>query len=111
MITQSLQWVAIETVKFPIYEGLSKLSKFFQEFEEKVFEPQRILDLDVALKATPTRWWETHKQMIHGWKQCKRLMMVHFGDSEVYHAGRYDGQNDPTHHLIECHIMDIVTQG
>ena len=50
-----------ETVEFPIYEGLPGLSDFFQEFEEKVFEPQRILALDVALKATPDRWWATHK--------------------------------------------------
>ena len=52
MITQSLQHVATNTIKFPIYEGLSGLSEFFQEFEENFFEPQRILDLDVALKAT-----------------------------------------------------------
>ena len=32
-------------------------------------------------------------------------MMVHFGDLEVYHAGRYDGWNDPTSHLIECYIL------
>ena len=53
MITQSLRHVAIETVELPTYEGLSGLSDFFQEFEEKVFEPQRILALDVSLKATP----------------------------------------------------------
>ena len=61
MITQSLRQVATETVEFPIYEGLSGLSEFFQEFEEKFFELQRILALDVALKATPARWWATHK--------------------------------------------------
>ena len=63
MITQSLRHVATETVELPIYEGLPGLLEFFQEFEEKFFEPQRILALDVALKAT--RWWETHNQMIH----------------------------------------------
>ena len=39
LITQSLHRVATETVEFPIYEGLPALSKFLQEFEEKVFEP------------------------------------------------------------------------
>ena len=31
--------------------------------------------------------------------------MVHFGDVEVYHAGRYDGRNDPASHLIECQTL------
>ena len=61
MITQSLQYVATETMEFPIYEGFLVLSELFQEFEENFFEPQRILALDVALKATLVRWWETHK--------------------------------------------------
>ena len=52
LITQSLHRVATETVEFPIYEGLPALSKFLQEFEEKVFEPKTVLALDVALKAT-----------------------------------------------------------
>ena len=68
LIAQSLRHVATETIELPIYEGLLGLSEFFQEFEEKVFEPQRILALDVALKATPTRWWETHKRRIHDWE-------------------------------------------
>ena len=29
-------------------------------------------------------------------------MTVHFGNAEGYHAGRYDGQNDPSGHLMEC---------
>ena len=65
LITQSLRHVVTKTVEFPIYEGLLGLSEFFQVFEQKLFEPQRTLALDVALKATPTQWWETHKQMIH----------------------------------------------
>ena len=105
LITQSLRHVVIETIELPIYEGLSGLSELFQEFKEKFFEPQRILALDVALKATPARWWVTHKQMIHDWEQCHRLMMVCFGDSEVYRARRYDGWNDPTGHLIKFHTL------
>ena len=68
LITQSLRYVATDTIEFPIYEGLPGLSQFFQEFEEKFFEPQRILALDVALKATPAQRWATHKQTIHDWE-------------------------------------------
>ena len=43
--------------------------------------------------------------MIHDWEQCHQLMMVRFGDIEVYHAGRYEGRNDPTSHLIGCQTL------
>ena len=61
MITQPLRHVTTEIIKFPIYEGLWELYGFLEEFEEKVFEPQCLLELGEALKATPTCWWVVHK--------------------------------------------------
>ena len=61
--------------------------------------------LEEELKATSTRWWATHKQTIHEWAQLRQFMMVHFGDSEIYHIGKYDGQSDPTSHLMECQAL------
>ena len=90
LITQSLRCVATKIVELPIYEALLVLPELLREFEKKVFEPQRILALDIALKATPARCWATHKQMIRDQEQCQRLMMVRFDNSEVYHAGRYN---------------------
>ena len=75
------------------------------EFEEKVLELQRLLALEEALNATPSRWWETHKKEITGWAQCLCLMIVHFGNAEAYHAGRYDGWNDSNIHLMECQTL------
>jgi hypothetical protein len=40
---------------------------------------QRLLALDITLKATPERWWGTHKETITYWYQCKRLMHIRFG--------------------------------
>ena len=37
---------------------------FLTKFEEKVIEPQCLLDLDFALKDTPTRWWVKPKNTI-----------------------------------------------
>ena len=31
--------------------------------------------------------------------------MVRFGDSEIYHDGRYDGKNHPTGHLMEFQAL------
>ena len=69
-----------KTIELPIYEGLPELSDFLIEFEDRVSEPQRLLDLEEALKATLARWWETHKKSIIGCSQCRRLMTVIFGD-------------------------------
>ena len=52
LITQSLRHVATEMVELTTYEGIPRICELFQEFEKKVLEPQRILVLDVALKAT-----------------------------------------------------------
>ena len=105
IITLSLRHVATEIVELPIYERILELSRFLKEFEVKVIEPQCLLALGEALKATLARWWEAHKEKIHEWAQCRRLMTVRFGDMEVYHTGRYDGQNDPCSHLRECHTL------
>ena len=46
------------------YEGIPNLTEFIDEFEDKVSDPHRLLVLEEALKATPARWWDTHKKSI-----------------------------------------------
>ena len=92
-------------VELPIYEGLPELSTLLMEFEEKFSKPYRLLAMEEALKATPARWWETLKKTITGWAQCQPLMIVLFGDIEVYHTGKYDGWNVPRSHLMECQTL------
>jgi len=72
------------------------------EFEGLVVEPQRILALYVALRATPARWWPTHKFSIQNWIQCKRLMQIRFGEANKYVLGQYNGMNDPREHILTC---------
>jgi hypothetical protein len=48
----------------PNFEGLNEVSSFFNEFKLKIPEQKRLLELDVALKSTTARWWETHKEGI-----------------------------------------------
>ena len=67
LITQSLRHVATKIIEFLIYEGLPKLSGFLEEFEAIVSEPQCLLELEEALKATLAWWWEVHKKSIHEW--------------------------------------------
>ena len=105
LITQLLCRVAIEIVELPLYEGLPKLFVLLMMFEEKVSGPQRLLAMEEALKATPTHWQETHKKRITGWSQCQHLMTVRFGNTEVYHAEKYDEWNHPSGHLTECQAL------
>ena len=53
---KSVQWVGTEVCDLPTYEGLPNLESFLTKFEEKQYEPQWLLALDVALKDTPARW-------------------------------------------------------
>ena len=103
MITQSLRQVATEIVELPTYEELPHLPEFLVDFEDKVSQPWRLLVLDEALKATPARWWETHKKSIDGWLLCRRLMEVRLSGTKKYE--KYDGRNDPNDHSIVCHSM------
>ena len=104
-ITQSLCRFVKEVFELLTYEAFPDFPEFLAEFKDKVSEPQRLLALDEALKATPTRWWETHKKSIDRCSLCCRLMEVHFSDTKSYQREKYDGRNDPNYHLMACHTM------
>ena len=59
-----MQRVGVEASKLATYEGLPNLAYSLAEFEEKVIESQQLSPLEFVLKATPARWWGTHKQSI-----------------------------------------------
>ena len=77
-ITRVVQTVGAEASVIPTYEGLSNLASFLVEFEETFIESQRLPPLHCVLKATPARWWGTHKKSISEWPHCKRLMEIIF---------------------------------
>ena len=66
-ITRVFRRVGAEASTLPTYEGLPNIASFLEEFEEKVTESQWFSTLDYVLKATPTRWWGTHKHSISEW--------------------------------------------
>jgi hypothetical protein len=69
------------------------------DFEAILPAQQRLLAMDEALKATPARWWGTHKSNITEWTQCRTLMTTQFsaqvGSCEV----RYTGRSCPKDHV------------
>jgi hypothetical protein len=67
----AVQWIGIEIREPLSFHGLNDLETLLTQYEDGVLENQRLLALDLALKATPARWWGAHKETITDWYQCK----------------------------------------
>jgi hypothetical protein len=86
------------------------LETFLAQYEDEVLENQRLLALDLALKATPARWWGAHKETITDWYQCKRLLCIRFdAEHKNNKKQKYDGQRAPTEHLEKCRTLWKMT--
>ena len=101
-ITKYMWLVGTKVCDLPTYEGLPNLDTFLIEFEDKVLEPQRLLALDVALKATLTKWWVAHKQSISEWSQCWWLLEIRFCENMFYIGQKYTGLTNPVDHIENC---------
>jgi hypothetical protein len=51
----------------PKYDGLTDINSFVKTFELHIHEQQRLLALDVVLKATLARWWAGHREGMEDW--------------------------------------------
>jgi hypothetical protein len=86
------------------------LETFLTLYEDKLLENQRLLVLDVALKATPAIWWGAHKKNITNWYQCKQLLGIRFGaEQKNKKQWRYEGLGTPVKHLEECETLWKLT--
>jgi hypothetical protein len=63
-ITQSLHWIGMKLSDPPKYDDLNDISSFVKVFELQIPKQQILLALNVVLKATPSRWWPSHKEGI-----------------------------------------------
>ena len=58
--------------------------------------------MDLAVQATPARWWYAHKENIASWDNIKRLMAIRFSDDRKYVQHKYIGETDPEVHIQTC---------
>ena len=58
--------------------------------------------MDLAVRATPARWWYAHKENIASWDDIKRLMAIRFSVDREYVQQKYTGENDPRAHIQTC---------
>ena len=58
--------------------------------------------MDLAVRATPARWWYAHKENIASWDDIKRLMAIRFSVDKEYVQQKYTGESDPRSHIQTC---------
>ena len=58
--------------------------------------------IDLAVRATPARWWHAHKEHIASWDDFKRLMAMIFSTDKQYLQQKYTGESDPRSHIQSC---------
>ena len=95
-ITKTLRWIGSEVSTLPIFDGLSDINIFVQEYEAQLPYSKRLQHLVVALRATPTRWWTVHQQNIATWDTCHRLLLIRFG------ADTGGMESGPSPHIWTC---------
>ena len=83
-MSKSLRWIGAEITDIPSYHGLTDTQDFLEQFEQQIPYEQRIAAMDLAVQATPTRWWYVHKENIASWDDIKRLMMIRFSVDREY---------------------------
>ena len=97
-----VQWVDNELRELPTYEGFPNLATFLHDFEGIVIESQQLSALDHVLKATPAKWWGTHKQSISEWPQCQSLMDAIFDEEVTTVSHKYTCLLSPAKHINRC---------
>jgi hypothetical protein len=77
-MTHTLRWVGTEVREPPTFYGQNNLEDFLMNIELEAVENKILPILDMALKATLSRCWGTHKENINNWYQCNRLLHIIF---------------------------------
>jgi hypothetical protein len=102
ILTKEVRWIDTTVSNLPTFDGVNHLESFLLDFEEIVPLPQRLLEMDEALKSTPTRWWGTHKKNITDWVQCRTLMTARFSEQVESCEVRYTGRSCLKDHMRSC---------
>ena len=79
-ITKSLRWLSSQTRALPVFDGSTDPEQFIVQFSEQVPDSQKMETLDLAFRATASRWWNGHKKSIHSWETCQKFLHLRFMD-------------------------------
>ena len=101
-LTKSLRWIGAEIKDIPSFDGLVDVNDFLYQFEQEIPHEQRMLAIDLAVRATPAIWWHAHKQHIASWDDFKRLTTIRFSNDKECLQKKYTGESDPRSHIQSC---------
>ena len=101
-ITKTLHWIRSEVSTLPIFDGLSNIKIFVQEYEAQLPCLERLQHLFIVVRATPMRWWTVHQQNIATWDTCCRLILIRFKADIEGIESLYDGVSGPFTHIRAC---------
>ena len=101
-MSKSLRWIGAEITEIPTFHGLTDLQDFFIQFEQQIPHEERIAAMDLAVRATPARWWYAHKENIASWDDIKISMAIRFSVDREYVQQKYIGETDPRTHIQAC---------
>ena len=101
-MTNSLRWISANVRDIPSFDGLEDVNEFLQQFEQEIPHEQRMEAIDLAVKATPARWWHAHKEHIASWDDFKRLMAIRFSNNKEPLQQKYTGESHPRSHIKIC---------
>ena len=102
MMMKSLHCVSSELIKLPYYDGLTNVAKFLDAFEHEAPKDHHFQALDLALRATPARWWGAYKHGFDGWRDYRRMMRLQSRCLNTRVIEKYSGKDDPHDHLAKC---------
>ena len=99
---KSLKLIIFEVCVPPSFYGTNDLESFIHMYQITVREKDWLRALDIALKATPARWWATHKGHIEDRSQLRKLMMVQFDSTSEYDGAKYTRHTSPKNDVDVC---------
>ena len=95
-----VRWIGSYFCDVPRFDGTCPIDTLLAKMEYLVLETQRIQTMDVLVKGTPMRWWETHRRIIQDWAQVVECLKVRFHPSTNFElVRRYKGTKDPQEHI------------
>jgi len=101
-VMKSLRWIGTEVCTVPNFDGSNDLEKFLAAYQDTLPEKDWLRALDVALTATTSRWWATHKAHIEDCSQLKTLISARFSSVIIFTRTKYIGTTFPGAHVDHC---------
>lgn len=77
-ITRDFHCISLEVRELPYFDGSGSIKEFLQTFKAEFPRERRLWALNLAMRATPARLWDMHKEAFQDWEECRDMMILRF---------------------------------